>query len=164
MKSRIAGIVNDSIVDGPGIRCTIFFQGCTHNCEECHNKHTHDLNGGYVVDNIDILKKVEENPLLDGITFSGGEPLLQIESCIEIAKEVKKMGLNVVCYTGFVYEDALKIKGFDELKKYIDILIDGKYMKDLRDLSLRYRGSQNQRLIDMKKTILENKVVLMNID
>ena len=74
------------------------------------------------------------------------------------------MGLDVVCYTGFVYEDALKIKGFDELKKYIDILIDGKYMKDLRDLSLRYRGSQNQRLIDMKKTILENKVVLMNID
>ena len=122
MKSRIAGIVNDSIVDGPGIRCTIFFQGCTHNCEECHNKHTHDLNGGYVVDNIDILKKVEENPLLDGITFSGGEPLLQIESCIEIAKEVKKMGLDVVCYTGFVYEDALKIKGFDELKKVPNIL------------------------------------------
>ena len=160
MRTRIAGIVNDSIVDGPGIRCTIFFQGCIHNCEDCHNKHTHDLNGGYEIEVDEIMRQIMDNPLLDGVTLSGGDPLLQIDACIEVAKKVQDLGLNVVCYTGFTYEQALKLKGFSKLQNYIDILIDGKYDKKLRDLSLKYRGSKNQRIIDMKHTIEKGELML----
>lgn len=159
MKIRLAGVINDSIVDGPGIRYTVFFQGCFHNCPECHNQHTHDPNGGYEEEVDNIIKAIKSNGLLDGVTLSGGEPLLQMEGCIEIAKQCKAHGLNVLSYTGFTYEQAIKLKGFDELSKYLDILIDGKYEKDLRDLSLRFRGSQNQRIIDVQKTILEGKIV-----
>lgn len=163
MKIRIAGIVNDSIVDGPGIRMTVFFQGCFHNCDECHNKHTHDINGGYLIDTEEIKNKIKYNPLLDGVTLSGGEPLLQIDGCIEIAKICKELGMNVLCYTGFIYEDALKLKGFNELCKYLDYLIDGKYEKNLRDLSLRYRGSSNQRIIDIQKTLTLKEIVVSEI-
>lgn len=159
MKIRLAGEINDSIVDGPGIRYTIFFQGCYHNCPECHNQHTHDPNGGYESETAIVLDKIKSNFLLDGVTFSGGEPLLQINACIEIAKHCKLYGLNVLCYTGFTYEQAIQIKGFNELAEYLDFLIDGRYEKNLRDLSLRFRGSRNQRIIDIQKTKKEGKIV-----
>lgn len=159
MKIRLAGEINDSIVDGPGIRYTIFFQGCYHNCPECHNQHTHDPNGGYESDTEIVLDKIKSNFLLDGVTFSGGEPLLQINACIEIAKHCKLYGLNVLCYTGFTYEQAIQIKGFNELVEYLDFLIDGRYEKNLRDLSLRFRGSRNQRIIDIQKTKKEGKII-----
>ena len=159
MKIRLAGEINDSIVDGPGIRYTIFFQGCYHNCPECHNQHTHDPNGGYESDTSIVLDKIKSNFLLDGVTFSGGEPLLQINACIEIAKHCKLYGLNVLCYTGFTYEQSIQIKGFNELAEYLDFLIDGRYEKNLRDLSLRFRGSRNQRIIDIQKTKKEGKIV-----
>lgn len=90
MKLRLFGCVNDSIVDGPGLRYTIFVQECHHNCLGCHNPESHDINGGYVKEIAEILKEIDENPLLDGITLSGGEPMLQVETLIELSKEVKK--------------------------------------------------------------------------
>ena len=101
----------------------------------------------------------KSNFLLDGVTFSGGEPLLQINACIEIAKHCKLYGLNVLCYTGFTYEQAIQIKGFNELVEYLDFLVDGRYEKNLRDLSLRFRGSRNQRIIDIQKTKKEGKII-----
>lgn len=160
MQIRIAGVVNDSIVDGPGIRFTVFFQGCTHHCHNCHNPQTHDLNDGYLIDTDEIINKVKNNPLLDGITLSGGDPLLQIEGVIELSKRCKELGLNVVCYTGFTYEELKKFKDFERIIENIDYLIDGKYVDNLRDLSLRYRGSSNQRIIDIKKTLDSGEVIL----
>lgn len=160
MQIRIAGIVNDSIVDGPGIRLTVFFQGCVHHCFNCHNPETHDLNGGYLIDSDEIIQKVKNNPLLDGITLSGGDPLLQVEGVIELSKKCKELGLNVVCFTGFTYEELTKFSKFDSLIENIDYLIDGRYVESLRDLSLRYRGSSNQRIIDIKKTKENSKIVL----
>ncbi len=159
MKIRIAGTVNDSIVDGPGIRYTIFFQGCYHNCFECHNPQTHDLNGGFDSDTDEIIMQIKNNPLLDGITLSGGEPLLQVEAAKELAQEAKKLGLNVICYTGFVFENINRIKNIELLLPYIDYLIDGRYEKENRDLSLKYRGSNNQRIIDVKESIKLNQVI-----
>ena len=160
MQIRIAGVVNDSIVDGPGIRYTVFFQGCTHNCLNCHNPGTHDVNGGYLIDTDEIINKVKNNPLLDGITLSGGDPLLQVEGVIELSKKCKQLGLNVVCYTGFTFEELKKFKDFDRIVQDIDYLIEGKYVDSLRDLSLKYRGSSNQRIIDIKKSLSSGQIIL----
>lgn len=160
MQIRIAGIVNDSIVDGPGIRLTVFFQGCVHQCLNCHNPETHDLNGGYLIDINEIIEKVKNNPLLDGITLSGGDPLLQVDGVIELSKRCKELGLNVVCYTGFTFEELKKFKDFDRIVQDIDYLIDGKYVDSLRDLSLKYRGSSNQRIIDIKKSLSSGQIIL----
>jgi len=94
MELKIAGTANDSIVDGPGIRFTIFTQGCPHRCEGCHNPQTHDFNGGYVADIDELLKKIISNPLLDGVTFSGGEPFCQVNECLELIKQLKKANPN----------------------------------------------------------------------
>ena len=110
MKIRIAGTVNDSIVDGPGLRFTVFTQGCPQRCIGCHNPETHDLDGGFVVDTAEIIEQMKKNPLLDGVTLSGGEPFLQPTQCIEIAQAAKGMGLTVWCYTGFKYEDLITPK------------------------------------------------------
>lgn len=160
MEIRIAGTVNDSIVDGPGIRYTVFFQGCKHNCYGCHNPQTHNMNAGYLIDTDEIIKAIKENPLLDGITLSGGEPLLQVEGAATLAKACKENGLNVICYTGFIYEDVYKIKNIDLLLPYIDYLIDGKFDINQRDLSLLYRGSKNQRIIDVQKSLRKKLIVL----
>lgn len=98
---KIAGVVNDSIVDGEGFRFTIFTQGCYHNCPQCHNPQTHDVNGGHEVDTDDLLSQICENPLLNGVTFSGGEPFLQAKPLAQLAKEVHKRGLNITTFTGY---------------------------------------------------------------
>ena len=127
MNIRLFGTVDDSIVDGPGLRYTIFTQGCFHNCSGCHNPKSHDINGGYLKDIQDILSEITANPLLDGITLSGGEPMLQVKPLIEICKEVKAMGLNIVVYSGFTYEEILKDAKKKELLQLCDMLIDGKF-------------------------------------
>ena len=163
MIASVFEIINGSCVDGPGLRTTIFFKGCNMRCKWCHNPESWVMrDGNYTPE--DILKKVLRfKPYFrrnnGGVTFSGGEPLLQINACIEIAKHCKLYGLNVLCYTGFTYEQAIQIKGFNELVEYLDFLIDGRYEKNLRDLSLRFRGSRNQRIIDIQKTKKEGKIV-----
>lgn len=159
MKLRIAGIINDSIVDGPGIRLTVFTQGCKHNCKGCHNVHTHSLDGGYEIDIEEIYNKVKENPLLEGITLSGGEPFLQTVPLIELTRSVKALGLNVIAYTGYVWEDIIKNPQLFSLAREVDYIIDGPFILEQKSLMLNFRGSKNQRIIDVNKSIELGKAV-----
>ena len=155
MKIRIAALVNDSIVDGPGLRYAVYTQGCLHHCKGCHNPQTHDINGGYETDTEDIWREISENPLLSGITFSGGDPLLQPRPLAELAKKAVEEGLSVWCYTGWVWEDLLKKNDPDimALLNHIDVLVDGPFLSEQRTLELPFRGSKNQRLIDVQRSL-----------
>ena len=157
MLIRIAGLVPESYVDGDGIRFAIFMQGCLRNCEGCHNPETHALDGGRLMDTTEIISEIKKNPLLDGITLTGGEPFLQVDAANELARAAKNLGLSVWCYTGFTFED---LPPEVELLKNIDVLIDGEFVESLRDLELQFRGSHNQRIIDLQKTRAQNKIVL----
>ena len=159
MDIRVAGIVNDSIVDGPGFRLAVFTQGCPHNCEGCHNPETHDFGGGTVKDTKEIIRMMEDNPLLDGITLSGGDPFCQVEPCIELAKAAKKLNLNVWAYSGWTYEEILADAEMSKLLRELDILIDGPFILAQRTLDKRFMGSKNQRAIDVQKSLTEDSVV-----
>ncbi len=162
-KLRIAGTVNDSIVDGPGIRFAIFTQGCPHHCEGCHNPHTHDFEAGELVTLESLLDKIKGNPLLDGVTYSGGEPFCQAEQLYILGNEVKKLGMNIVTYTGYTYEylteHATPQNYYSELLSVTDYLVDGPFELDKRDILLKFKGSSNQRIINVKKSLAEKKVV-----
>ena len=164
---RIAGVVRESIVDGPGLRFTVFCQGCPHHCEGCHNMATHDFSGGYDCEISRILEAIDENPLLDGVTFSGGEPMCQPEAFYNLAVQVKERGLNIVTYTGFTYEELITMGesniGVKKLMDLTDILVDGRFVLEERDLTLPFRGSANQRLIDMNLTRELGKLPLAGI-
>lgn len=168
MKIRLFGTVNDSIVDGPGIRYGIFVQGCPHNCEGCHNPGSHDFNAGYDVDTENLLDEIKKNPLLDGVTFSGGEPFMQAKVLAYLAENIHKEGLNIVTYTGFTFEELLEKSnpenGFMELLKQTDILVDGKFISSQRDISLMFKGSANQRIIDVKKSLKKKEAVLSELE
>lgn len=154
MLIRIAGITEDSIVDGPGLRLTVFVQGCPHHCPGCHNPETWDQFGGRYMDTQEIVAKMDSNPLLDGITLSGGEPFSQQEACTELAEAAHARGLNVWCYTGHTWEvidEALKYGPLPFLD-HIDVLVDGPYIESQRTLELPWRGSKNQRLIDVQES------------
>ncbi len=160
---RIAGIENDSIVDGPGFRLAVFTQGCPHHCPGCHNPETHPFDGGKEVDTDKIIRMMEDNPLLDGITLSGGDPFCQSKACAELSKAAKAMGLNVWAYSGWTFEELLKMSETNgdimEFLKNTDVLIDGPFILAQRTLELRFRGSKNQRQIDVKKSLAEGKAV-----
>lgn len=162
MRISLSGVTGDSIVDGPGLRLTIFTQGCLHNCPGCHNPQTHDPEGGSWADTEDILAAAAENPLLDGITLSGGDPFLQPVPCLALAEGAHKIGLNVWTYTGYTWEALLEENDADKLAllKETDVLVDGPFLLAERSLELRFCGSRNQRLIDVKKSLAEDKVVL----
>lgn len=164
MELRIAGITRESVVDGPGIRMVVFTQGCPHACHGCHNPHTHDPNGGRLIKTSEILTLVENTKLIRGVTFSGGEPFLQPRQLAYLAKEIRRKGLDIVTYTGFVFEEllamAVRLPHIKDLIKCTDILIDGPYRAAERDLRLAFRGSHNQRLIDIQSSLRKGKVVL----
>ena len=152
---RLSGIVEESIVDGPGLRFVVFVQGCPHHCPGCHNPQTHSFTDGYL-DEIDhIFAQYQENPLLSGITFSGGEPFCQPEPLAELGRRVHVAGGHVITYTGYVYEDLLQMAentpAIRDLLAVTDQLIDGPYIEALRDLTLPFRGSSNQRIITLTK-------------
>jgi len=163
---KIAGLIKESIVDGPGIRMVVFAQGCKHHCPGCHNPETHSFEGGQLISIDSILEEAKKNPLLDGITFSGGDPFEQAEAFAQLAKKAKKLNLDIVTYTGYTYEFLLKNlsshKGWAELLDETDILVDGKFELDKRNLLLKFRGSENQRIIDVKKTKAKKKIVLFD--
>ncbi|MFA9382089.1 MAG: anaerobic ribonucleoside-triphosphate reductase activating protein [Acetanaerobacterium sp.] len=153
---RISGIVEESSVDGPGLRYTLFTQGCPHACPGCHNPQTHSFEGGRMVDIEDILKAIEENPLLRGVTFSGGEPFSQAAPLAVLAGRIhERTTLNVLTYTGYTWEELLQHEdpAVRALLEQTDVLIDGRYLEAQRDLTLRFRGSANQRVIDVKKSL-----------
>lgn len=161
---RLAGVVRESIVDGPGLRFVVFCQGCPHGCKGCHNQETHDFKGGYDCDISKIVDAVEKDPLLDGVTFSGGEPFCQPEAFYSLAQELKKLrpDLNLMAYSGYIYEEltAMKSEAVDKLLSMLDLLVDGRYVQDKRDLTLLFRGSSNQRVIDMNLTRKEGRTVI----
>jgi len=163
MKLRIAGIIKESVVDGPGIRYVVFTQGCLHNCHGCHNPETHDLNGGYEMDVDDIIEDIHKSKYINGVTFSGGEPFLQAEALSYIAQAIKCNNLNIVTYTGYTFEELLNSsdKNKKNLLSLSDLLIDGKFKLSERDLSLKFRGSKNQRIIDVKSSLKINSPVVL---
>ena len=161
MQIRIAGIVQDSIVDGPGMRLTVFTQGCPHHCPGCHNPETHDFNGGRLIDTSEIIAKMDENPLLDGVTLSGGEPLEQADAAKIIAHEAHKRRLNVWCYTGWTWEEIMASPHKRGLLAYIDVLVEGRFTMNQRSLALKWRGSTNQRVIDVPESLFSGHVVLL---
>lgn len=161
---RMAGVVRESIVDGPGLRMAVFCQGCPHGCPGCHNQETHDFAGGYDCEIEKIVQAVKADPLLDGVTFSGGEPFCQPEAFFNLALALKELrpDLNLMAYSGYTYEEltAMHSEGVDRLLAIIDYLVDGPFILAERDLTLLFRGSANQRIIDMNRTRAEGSVVL----
>lgn len=167
MKIRLAAdLQTDSIVDGLGIRTVIWTQGCSHNCPNCHNPQTHDFNGGDLVELEDVIEELENLSGQDGITFSGGDPMFQPKQCNILAQKVHELGMNVWCYTGFTFEELLE-KGSKDILEFlsnIDVLIDGKFDPSLKSLDCEFRGSTNQRLIDVPKSLESHEVVLFNLN
>ncbi len=161
---RIAGLVQDSIVDGPGLRFTVFTQGCPHRCEGCHNPETHDPDGGNEIPVDEIIRQMLSNPLTDGVTLSGGEPFAQAGDCAEIAKAAKKAGLNVWTYTGYTFEALIKLTDPNvlQLLNLTDVLVDGPFILSQRSLNIKWRGSTNQRLLDVIKSLDAGKAVELN--
>ncbi|MBQ6375240.1 MAG: anaerobic ribonucleoside-triphosphate reductase activating protein [Clostridia bacterium] len=159
MRIRISGIVEESIVDGPGFRMAVFVQGCPHHCPGCHNPQTHDFDAGTAMETGDIVRLAVENPLLDGVTLTGGEPFCQSEACARIAKAVHEAGLNVWSYSGWTYEELLEKPECRCLLEAVDVLVDGPFQREHRTLELRFRGSSNQRLIDVRRSLLEGRTV-----
>jgi len=161
---RLYGLATDSIVDGPGYRTSIFTQGCPHHCPGCHNPESHALDGGTVWTLDDVEKKFSDNPLLNGITLSGGEPFLQPAACAELARRAKLRGLNVWAYTGYLYEQLLEMAKTDAAVEALldatDVLVDGPFVLAERSLELEFCGSRNQRLIDVPKTRASGTVTL----
>ncbi len=151
---RLAGVVPESVVDGTGIRFTVFTQGCPHACKGCHNPDTHDFSGGTVFPVAEIAERYRKNPLLDGVTFSGGEPFSQAAACAELAKTIHAAGGNIWTYTGYIYEQLLARAqtdaGVKEFLDQTDVLADGPFIEEQKDLTLKFRGSKNQRLINLK--------------
>ena len=164
MDIRIAGLVNDSIVDGPGFRYAIFTQGCPHNCPGCHNPETHSFTGGKCVDTREIIENFRKNPLLDGITLTGGDPFCQPAPCTELARAAHESNLNVWAYSGYLFEEILADPAMRAMLEEVDVLVDGPFLLAQRTLSLRFRGSKNQRLIDVRRSLETGAAVEFALD
>ena len=157
---NLSGIVQDSIVDGPGIRTTIFCQGCPHHCPGCHHPETWDFGCGTDVPVEDLVDVVRSNPLCRGVTFSGGEPFAQAAGFAKLAQLLKERGYEVAAYSGYTFEELLN--GSDDQKELlasIDILIDGPFLLAQKSLEVPFRGSRNQRILDVKKSLAESRAV-----
>lgn len=166
MKIRLAGDLQpDSIVDGEGIRAVVWMQGCSHNCKGCHNQITHDFNGGFLADTEDLKEEISKLKLVDGITLSGGDPMFQVEASLDIAKFCHSIDLNVWCYTGYTFEQLLEIAKVNpkmlELLKELDVVVDGKFILEKKSADVKFRGSSNQRIIDVPKSLKLNKAVCL---
>lgn len=159
---RLAGVVNDSITDGPGIRFTVFVQGCPHHCPHCQNPQTWDFDGGELVSAAELLADIAQNPLLSGVTFSGGEPLAQAEALLPLAEAVRQKGLGLAIYTGYTFERLLEMqdKAIMQLLALADTLIDGPFIMAERNLELNFRGSANQRIIDLPQSLAAGKAII----
>lgn len=147
MLANLAGLRSESVTDGHGIRTVAYFQGCPHNCGGCHNPDTHAFGQGRDFSVEQVVDGVLANPLIEGLTLSGGEPFAQPEAAAEMARRVKAGGKTVWAYTGYYLEDLLRKPAARQVLRYVDVLVDGPFIESLRDLALSYRGSRNQRII-----------------
>ena len=164
---RLAGVIRESIVDGPGWRFVVFTQGCPHHCEGCQNPQTHDFSGGYLSNTEKLLREIKKDPLLAGVTFSGGEPFCQAAPLALLARQVHELGLNVMTYSGWTFEELYqernKREGWQELLEETDILVDGKFVLAEKSLALKFRGSRNQRIIDIKTSMREGQTIMLDL-
>lgn len=154
---RVLDIIDGTTVDGPGFRTSIYFAGCRHHCEGCHNPSSWDMSGGreWMVD--ELLQRIVDNDM--NVTFSGGDPMYQAESILPLAKAIKKLGKTIWCYTGFRYEQLPEHPAMMQLLEYLDVLVDGEFILSRRDTNLLFRGSDNQRIIDLKQSTPDNIVL-----
>ena len=160
---RIAGIVRESIVDGPGMRFVVFVQGCPHHCPGCHNPQSHSFEGGSIHSVERIFQEICKNPMIRGVTFSGGEPFYQPAALAELGKKIKDAGMHLMIYTGYLFEQLLE-KGKEdpailELLGYCDALVDGPFILAQRSLMLHFRGSRNQRILDVPKSLAAGEAI-----
>lgn len=157
---QIAGFADDSIVDGPGIRMTVFCQGCPHHCPGCHNPETWPFEGGILLSPRDILVRVQRNPLVRGVTLSGGEPFAQADENAELVRLLKNAGYEVASYSGYTFEQLLNgTPAQRALLMQLDTLVDGPYIAEQRSLELRFRGSRNQRILNVQRSLSAGKAV-----
>ena len=165
---RIAGVVPESVVDGPGFRYTVFTQGCRHNCKGCHNPQTHDFNGGYLVDTDDLFNEMMEDPLIRGMTFSGGDPFEQPAPLALLAEKAHAAGKDIMVYSGYTFEQLMERAksdpATDALLRQTDILIDGPFLLEQRNWELKFRGSDNQRVIDVPRSLAEGRIVTFEFE
>lgn len=165
---RLAGICYESLVNGPGLRRVLFAQGCRHNCKGCFNPDTHDFHGGELIEIETIIDDIKKNPMIKGVTFSGGDPFEQAEEFAYIGSILRKLGLNIWCYTGYTFEyiisNLANNKSWEKLINNIDVLVDGEFVEELKDESLKFRGSKNQRIIDVERSLEVMRAVAVDIN
>ncbi len=162
MYLHLAGTINDSIVDGPGLRLAIYVQGCPHHCPGCHNPQTHPFEGGTKTDIAALLEMIRKNPLLDGVTFSGGEPFCQAQALAALGRHIRELGLNIITYTGYTFEYLLahcEEDGIGELLAVTDYLVDGPFIEEQKSYQLHFRGSSNQRVLDVQESLAKGHAV-----
>lgn len=149
---RILDIIHQTTADGPGFRVSVYAAGCNHRCPGCHNPQSWDMKGGREMTVEEVFAEIEKDDFSTGVTFTGGDPFYQVEEFTELAKLItERTTKNIWCYTGFTYEEILENEKLSVLLPYLDALVDGPYIESQRDLSLRFRGSKNQRIIEHPK-------------
>lgn len=159
-KIRVLNIVEDTMVDGPGLRTSIYCAGCAHACKGCHNPQSWDFKGGTEMTTDEIMERILANKF-DDVTFSGGDPMYQAEAFAELAQKIKHQTQKTIwCYTGFLYEQVIEDNTMRKLLELVDVLVDGEFIEEQRDIQIRFRGSRNQRLIDIRKSLEKGEVVL----
>lgn len=160
MKLSILNIIEDTTVDGPGFRTAIYCAGCINQCPGCHNPESWDINNGTDVDTEEIMQTIMSDDFAN-VTFSGGDPMYQAKGFAELARKIKQSSKkNIWCYTGYLFENLRESAETAELLRYIDVLVDGRFIESLKDEDLLFRGSSNQRLIDVQASLKENKTIL----
>lgn len=163
---RLSGIHYESFVDAKGVSCVLFISGCKHNCYKCHSPQTHNFNNGIVLNDIlisQINEEIDKRPFLNALVLSGGDPMYSAKELLSILDKLHIPNNTIWCYTGFTIEEILQDENMSALLKRCDYLVDGMFEADKRDITLPFRGSSNQRLIDVKRTLNENRVVLADL-
>lgn len=167
-KIRLAAIGENSLVNGPGLRKVFYSQGCSHHCKDCFNAHTWPFEGGRMIDIDELVNKTVEESFLEGITFSGGDPFQQADKFAILAQKLKQHNINIWVYTGYTYEELMELAKTDEnvnkLLHAIDVLVDGRFITELKDETLKYRGSSNQRIIDVPTSLKSCEIKILNIE
>ena len=158
---RVVDLVEGTSVDGPGLRTTIYFAGCNHHCPGCHNPHTWNFDAGIEMSRQEIIDRIVENDF--DVTFSGGDPMYQSSDILPLARQIKSLGKTIWCYTGFLFEEILSSPEMSSLLPYIDVVVDGQFIESLKDTDLIFRGSSNQRIIDVGATLASGNIVIANL-
>ena len=156
---RIAGTIQESIVDCPGIRYVLFTQGCPHGCPGCHNPQTHDFAGGKEVQVSDLLADILKRPYVKAVTLSGGEPFCQPAPLAQLAAALKDKGFHLMCYSGYTFEELLQLEEARPLLEQLDLLVDGRFVESRKNIELRFRGSDNQRVLDVPASLAAGSAV-----